>query len=149
MSDFSVTPFTVARQAPLSMGFSRQKYWSGLPFPSPGDLPRPRDGTFVSCIGRQILYCLRHQGSPSVVLKTAWMEIIGCIFKTWQNLERLWLLPMIADRGSSLKKKMCSWPLNKKRGFHTVKDLCVTYNRSPISAVPHPWIQPTSDHIVL
>ena len=35
------TPWTVAHQAPLSMGFSRQGYWSGLPFPSPGDLPNP------------------------------------------------------------------------------------------------------------
>ena len=35
------TPWTVARQAPMSMGFSRQEYWSGLPFPSPGDLPDP------------------------------------------------------------------------------------------------------------
>ena len=34
-----VTPWTVARQAPLSMEFSRQEYWSGLPFPPPGDLP--------------------------------------------------------------------------------------------------------------
>ena len=34
-------PWTVACQAPLSMGFSRQEYWSGLPFPSPGDLPNP------------------------------------------------------------------------------------------------------------
>ena len=33
------TPRTVAYQAPLSIGFSRQEYWSGLPFPSPGDLP--------------------------------------------------------------------------------------------------------------
>ena len=36
-----VTPWTVARQAPLSMGFPRQEYWSGLPLPSPGDLPGP------------------------------------------------------------------------------------------------------------
>ena len=36
-----VTPWTVARQAPPSMGFSRQEYWSGVPFPSPGDLPGP------------------------------------------------------------------------------------------------------------
>ena len=36
-----VTPWTVAHQAPLSMGFSRQEYWSGLPFPSPGDLRDP------------------------------------------------------------------------------------------------------------
>ena len=33
------TPWTLACQAPLTMGFSRQEYWSGLPFPSPGDLP--------------------------------------------------------------------------------------------------------------
>ena len=36
-----VTPWTVAYQAPLSMGFSKQEYWSGLPFPSPEDLPDP------------------------------------------------------------------------------------------------------------
>ena len=35
------TPWTVAYQAPQSMGFSRQEYWSGLLFPSPGDLPDP------------------------------------------------------------------------------------------------------------
>ena len=35
------TLWTVAYQASLSMGFSRQEYWSGLPFPSPGDLPDP------------------------------------------------------------------------------------------------------------
>ena len=39
LSDSSATPWTVARQAPLSMGFPRQEYWSGLPSPSPGDLP--------------------------------------------------------------------------------------------------------------
>ena len=36
-----VTPWTVVHQAPLYMGFSRQGYWSGLPFSSPGDLPDP------------------------------------------------------------------------------------------------------------
>ena len=36
-----VTTWTIARQAPLTMGFTRQEYWSGLPFPSPGDLPDP------------------------------------------------------------------------------------------------------------
>ena len=35
------TPWTVAYKAPLSMEFSRQEYWSGSPFPSPGDLPKP------------------------------------------------------------------------------------------------------------
>ena len=36
-----VIPWTVAHQTPLSLGFSRQEYWSGLPFPLPGDLPNP------------------------------------------------------------------------------------------------------------
>ena len=40
-SNSFVIPWTIARQAPLSMGFPRQEYWSGLPFPSPGDLPEP------------------------------------------------------------------------------------------------------------
>ena len=39
MSDSLVTPWTAARQAPLSVRFPRQEHWSGLPFPSPGDLP--------------------------------------------------------------------------------------------------------------
>ena len=41
MSDSFAILWTVARQAHLSMGFSKQEYWSGLPFPSPGDLPGP------------------------------------------------------------------------------------------------------------
>ena len=45
-----VTPWTVAHQAPLSMGFSRQEYWSGLLCPLPGDLPWPRDWTHSSCV---------------------------------------------------------------------------------------------------
>ena len=42
LSDSFETPWTVAPQAPLSMGFPRQEYWSGLPFPPPEDLPNPR-----------------------------------------------------------------------------------------------------------
>ena len=41
MSDSVGPPWTVARQAPLSMGLYRLEYWSGLPFPPPGDLPNP------------------------------------------------------------------------------------------------------------
>ena len=39
---FFATPWTVAHQAPLYVGFSRQEYWNRLPFPTPGDLPNPR-----------------------------------------------------------------------------------------------------------
>ena len=41
MSDSFETPWTVDHQAPLAMGFSKHEYWSGLPFPSPEDLPDP------------------------------------------------------------------------------------------------------------
>ena len=53
------TPWTRVHQAPLSREFSRQEYWSGLPFPTPDDLPYSRDWTHISCIccsGRWILY---------------------------------------------------------------------------------------------
>ena len=55
-------PWTAAHQAPLSMEFSRQEYWSGLPFPSPGDLLNPgTEAGLLHC--RQILYLLSPQGS--------------------------------------------------------------------------------------
>ena len=54
-----------ARQAPLSMEFSRQEHWSGLPFPSPGNLPDPgTEPRSPHC--RQILYCLSHWESHSL-----------------------------------------------------------------------------------
>ena len=62
MSNSFVTPQTVAHQAPLSMGVSQQKCWSGLPFPSPGDLP-DSDGTHVSYIAGRV-FIADHQGSP-------------------------------------------------------------------------------------
>ena len=61
------TQWTVACKAPLSMAFSRQEYWSGLPFLPPEALPRPRDRTWISRIGRWILYCLNHQGSTDLM----------------------------------------------------------------------------------
>ena len=52
--------WTIARQAPLSMGSSRQEYWSGLPFSSPGDLPDPGIEPHLLC-----LLLLSHLRSPS------------------------------------------------------------------------------------
>ena len=57
-----VTPWTVAYRASPSMEFSRQEYWSGLPFTPPGDLPNPGiEPGLLHC--RQTLYCLSHQES--------------------------------------------------------------------------------------
>ena len=60
LSRFSCVPlfatlWTIALQAPLSMGFSRKEYWRGLPCPPPGDLPGIQP-SYVSCIARQVLY---------------------------------------------------------------------------------------------
>ena len=63
----SVTPWTAALQAPLSMEFSRQEYWSGLPFPTPGNLPSP--GTETASPESPALQVdflpLSHLGRPS------------------------------------------------------------------------------------
>ena len=71
MSDSFVTPWTIACQAPLSMGFSRQEYWSGLPFPSPGDLPdsgiKPACVSSVSHIGREFFRDQMRSGAFRVV----------------------------------------------------------------------------------
>ena len=50
MSNFFASPWTVAYQGPLSMEFSRQEYWSGLPFPSPGDIPDPGIEPHLLCL---------------------------------------------------------------------------------------------------
>ena len=63
------TPWTIAQQAPLSMGFSRQEYWSGLSFPPPGDLPNPRIKT-VSSVAPALQadsLPMSHWGSPKTL----------------------------------------------------------------------------------
>ena len=63
MSNSLVTLWTVAHQAPLSMRFPREEYWSGLPFPSPGDLPDPGIEPMPPALKVDSL-TLSHLGSP-------------------------------------------------------------------------------------
>ena len=72
MSDSLVTPWTVARQAPLSMGFPRQEYWRGLPFPPPGALSHVK----LANISRPLpgLLLLPAQFSPNYPL-TAFLSL--------------------------------------------------------------------------
>ena len=86
-----VTWWTVARHAPLSMEFSRQVYWSGLPFPSPGDSPTQElNPDLLHC--RQILYHLSHQGSPIAfhcnIMQLAWLT--EKVMKKGSILYRQW-----------------------------------------------------------
>ena len=63
-----VTPWAVAHQAPLSLGFSRQEYWSGLPISSPGDLPDPGIEPEASALQADYLSTELPGNSPSVKL---------------------------------------------------------------------------------
>ena len=70
-----VTWWTVAHQTPLSMGFSRQEYWNGLPFYSPGDLPNPG---LLYC--RWIILLTEPSGKPFDWLLTSLWVMISCLF---------------------------------------------------------------------
>ena len=77
------TPWTVARQAPLSMGFSRQEYWSGLLCLPAGNLPKPgiKPALRISSTLAEALYQKHHLGSPKAVLnmglkpKILWLRL--------------------------------------------------------------------------
>ena len=84
MSYSFVAPWTVAHQAPLFMGFSKQEYWSGLPCPPSGDLPDPGLKPVSPALQVESLP-LFHQGSPTQHCKTT---ILPKIFD-WVVLQSL------------------------------------------------------------
>jgi len=71
-----VITWTVAHQTPLSMGFSSQKYWSGLPFPSPEDLPNPETELGSSALQADVLP-FELKGSPSYTYNFVHILIIS------------------------------------------------------------------------
>ena len=74
MSNSFATPWTAAHQAPLSMGFFRQEYWSELPSPSPGDLPDP--GIQPASLALQVdSLPLSHQGSLEISRKLSEVKV--------------------------------------------------------------------------
>ena len=76
------TPWTIARQAPLSTGFSRQGYWSGLLPSPPGDLSDPGiepESLTSTCIGRRVLYHWLYLGSPSAWAAAAAKLLQSCL----------------------------------------------------------------------
>ena len=86
-----VTCWTVARQAPLSMGFFRQEYWSELPFPSPGDLPNPGiESGSPALTGR--FFTTEPPGKPHSLFRS--VQSLSCV--------RLFATPWTAARQASL-----------------------------------------------
>ena len=86
-----VTPWTVAHQAPQSMEFSRQEYWSGLPFPFPGDLPNPGIEPRSPALQADALP-LEPPGKPQIDWETV-ETVSDFIFGGLQNHCRWWLQP--------------------------------------------------------
>ena len=81
-----VTPWTVAHQAPLSKGFSRQESWSGLPFPSPGESSWPRDRTQVSCIAGSLPS--EPPGAPKTLERMLFIFLLNYLREKWANKNR-------------------------------------------------------------
>ena len=111
-----VTPGTVAHQASLSRGFSWQEYWSGLPLPSPGDLPHP--GTEV--------------GSPALQADSFPVEPPGKPWSTNTHF-RVWLVCKYFLRFS----KGNFWVKDYENGrllVHVINLLC---KRTPVNTVPN------------
>ena len=94
-------PWTVAHQAPLSMGFPRQEYWSGLPFPSPGDLPDTR-------MNPNILF-----GVDSLPLSTLEVFILEL---GWGSVQFSWLVvsDSLQPRGLQNARLPCPSPSRRK-----------------------------------
>ena len=89
---FFVTPWTVALQDPLSMAFSRQGYWSGLPFPTLGNLSNPETEPTSSALADSL--SLSHWGSPSESLQFSSVRSLSRV--------RLFATPWTAARQASL-----------------------------------------------
>ena len=104
----SAMPWTVAHQSPLSMEFSRQDYWSGLPCPTPWNLPDPGIEPRSPAL-RQILYHLSRQGSTNLVSKK-----INADFH----------LSDTAKYSTNNPQHRCLWHL-PKLGNHTSRSVCI------------------------
>ena len=78
------TPWTIACLAPLSMGFPRQEYWSGLPFPPLVDLPK-RDRTHISCLAGKFFTTEAPQKPMSVITHSRILYILFMVFPKPSN----------------------------------------------------------------
>ena len=93
-------PWTVAHQAPPSMGFSRQEYWSGLPFPSPGDLPYPGMASWVKMDGIcAAVYCLGWKTFYDTLTSMSWI----------QSSQLLLMSPLCSLIWHSMTEQVANW----------------------------------------
>ena len=106
VSDSFAIPWTAAGQAPLSMGFSRQEYWSGLPFPSPGDLPNHGIEPWDLLHWQAGSLPSESPGKPSKYTK-AFVNFKSFIIKTLSKLEIEGNIPnLIKKKKKALQKNL-------------------------------------------
>ena len=95
-SFLTLTPWTVVCQAPLSMGFPRQEYWSRLPFPSPGDLPNPGIVPMSPVLAGRF-FITEPPGNPHCIpkwvffLDCGWCHPLGSVFTLFLALSAMWI----------------------------------------------------------
>ena len=82
--------WTVTHQAPLSMRFPRQEYWSGLPSPSPGDFSSLKERTGISCIGRPILYLWATREALDLLCDLFTVSTSNKEINSWIDAFELW-----------------------------------------------------------
>ena len=102
------TPWSVALQAPLFLGFPRQEYWSGLPFFSSRGSSQPSDQTLISCIsciGRWILLPLHHLGSPCIyyIYMKSYMCILHIYIYKVQKIDTKLFIVISSRKGSRIR----------------------------------------------
>ena len=121
-SDSSKLLWTVARQTPLSVVFSRQVYWSGLSFPPPGDLRTYI--SCVSCIERQILDHQHHLGNRhlsgktlKLIPKRRWSDYFSCL-SSFSLCPSFYITQDCSE--SDLSSYFLSWRLCVSHGRHIV-----------------------------
>ena len=121
MSNSFAIPWTVSHQAPLSIEFPRQEYWSGLPFPSPGHLPDPGiEPGFLALAGR--FFTTEQPGKPKVSIE--------------RNKYISYCFPFLRESNFSFTQKVCSIRLLSK-GF-TVAPYAGLF---PTCLLCHPHLQ--------
>ena len=128
------TLWTVAHQAPLSIGFSRQEYWSGLPYPPPGDLPDPGIKLHLLCL-------LHWQVGFFVFLTTnaTWeVQVTAHILPNWANQ-----YSDLNSAGKSLVNSNLETQLGKRPGLciHLMGEtLNCSFGGLPLITPGHKWV---------
>ena len=114
---FFVTPWTVVCQASLSMGFLRQEYWSGLPFPSPGDLPNLGSNPCLLHWQADFFFFFlttEPPGRPQIVISTQWKHTpeSSSAYIRDPGVSELFTCPIVLHRGCTLQENwtLCDRP---------------------------------------